>query len=321
MNKNSYQEWLKGLDQLTRHQQQAVLKQLTAADSRDIVGRLEQVPRQVCPHCQGKRLAKWGRQSGLQRFRCRDCQKCSNTLTGTPLARLRHKECWLTYSQTMIEGLTVRKAAQHCGIDKTTSFRWRHRFLTDLAELKPTRLSGIVEADETYFPLSFKGSRKLTRPPHRRGHEIRQRGTGDDQVPVLVLRDRHGATTDFKLTLACQREEAPILSQVITPDSVLCTDGAASLKGAARQAGIAHRALNLSAGVRVLAGVYHIQNVNAYDSRLKNWMRRFHGVATKYLTHYLGWRRCLECWGQQATSHAWILASIGRQQIQLLTQT
>ncbi len=41
-------------------------------------------------------------------------------------------------------------------------------------------------------------------------------------------------------------------------------------------------------------GAFHIQNVNAYDSRLKTWMIRFHGVATKYLKNYLGWRRLLE---------------------------
>lgn len=34
--------------------------------------------------------------------------------------------------------------------------------------------------------------------------------------------------------------------------------------------------------------------INAYDSRLKGWMHRFHGVATKYLENYLGWRRMLE---------------------------
>lgn len=28
-------------------------------------------------------------------------------------------------------------------------------------------------------------------------------------------------------------------------------------------------------------GVYHIQNVNSYHSRLKKWMDRFNGVATK----------------------------------------
>ena len=40
--------------------------------------------------------------------------------------------------------------------------------------------------------------------------------------------------------------------------------------------------------------VFHIQNVNAYDSRLKTWLRRFNGVASKYLDHYLSWRRLLE---------------------------
>lgn len=33
--------------------------------------------------------------------------------------------------------------------------------------------------------------------------------------------------------------------------------------------------------------MYHIQNVNNYPSRLKSWMQRINGVATKYLDHYL----------------------------------
>ena len=41
-------------------------------------------------------------------------------------------------------------------------------------------------------------------------------------------------------------------------------------------------------------GVYHIQNVNSYTSRLKDWMRPFKGVATKYLENYLGWNRMLD---------------------------
>jgi hypothetical protein len=39
------------------------------------------------------------------------------------------------------------------------------------------------------------------------------------------------------------------------------------------------------------------QLVNAYHGRLKGWMARFHGVATKYLPNYLGWRRFLERFG------------------------
>jgi len=37
-----------------------------------------------------------------------------------------------------------------------------------------------------------------------------------------------------------------------------------------------------------------VQNVNAYVSRLRSWMRRFKGVATKYLASYLGWFRMLD---------------------------
>ena len=41
-------------------------------------------------------------------------------------------------------------------------------------------------------------------------------------------------------------------------------------------------------------GIYHIQNVNAYDSRLKEWMKHFHDIATKYLDSYLRWMCLLE---------------------------
>lgn len=323
MNAKAYREWLAGLKNLSRSQRKSVLIELNGENLHEaVIANLERTSPHCCPKCQSERLGRWGRQSGLQRLRCRDCGKCFNALTGTPLARLRCKERWLAYSQALIEGLTIRKAAEQCGVNKTTSFRWRHRFLTDIAELKATDLTGIVEADETYFPLSFKGSRHLARPPHRRGHATHQRGTGDEQVPVLVLRDRHGATTDFKLIAASQAEEAPIIRQVVMTDAVLCTDGGASLRGAARQAGIAHRVLNQSAGVRVIAEVYHIQNVNAYDSRLKSWMTRFHGVATQYLENYLGWRRELERCGQQLTPNAVIQAAIGRSNtFQLSTQT
>jgi len=56
---------------------------------------------------------------------------------------------------------------------------------------------------------------------------------------------------------------------------------------------------------------FHLNNVNAYHARLKEWLRRFHGVATKNLPNYLGWRRTLEALGQDASSAAMILGAIG----------
>ena len=63
----------------------------------------------------------------------------------------------------------------------------------------------------------------------------------------------------------------------------------------------------------------HINNVNAYHSRLKQWLTRFNGVATKNLPSYLGWRRALEAWGQQVDPPKWILSAIGNGPYQRIT--
>jgi hypothetical protein len=191
----------------------------------------------------------------------------------------------------MLQPGTVRRAAALAGIHKNTSFRWRHRFLTVTKTDRSWPLGGITEADETYRLESQKGSRHLDRSPRRRGGRSRWRGISCEQVCILVARDRTGRTVDFvtgraPLTRAQLRR---CLKPVVAPDILLVTDGHYAYRAFAREAGITHRAVKLSAGVRV-AGALHLKNVNAYHSRFKEWLRSFHGVASHYLPNYLGWR-------------------------------
>ena len=83
------------------------------------------------------------------------------------------------------------------------------------------------------------------------------------------------------------------LKPFLMKDVGLCTDGSKAFAGAARKLGIEHHAVNVSAGIRV-NGAWHVQNVNAYHSRLKAWIQKFRGVATCYLDSYLGWFRALD---------------------------
>jgi hypothetical protein len=76
----------------------------------------------------------------------------------------------------MINGKVLRESAKECGINLKTSFRWRHRFLRLPATLKASLLEGIVEADETLFARSEKGSRTLVRKPRKRGMKAKKRG-------------------------------------------------------------------------------------------------------------------------------------------------
>ena len=187
------------------------------------------------------------------------------------------------------------------------------------ANLKARKESGIVETDETFFLRSYKGQRSgLPRRARKRGGRAAKRGLSREQVPVLVVRDRSGVTAEAILPKDDHRAIEAVLIPLLAQDVVLCSDGGGKgpIALAAREMGVAHRAVNLSKGIRVLAGVYHIQNANAYHSRLKEWIRRFHGVATKYLDHYLGWHRMIETFGEHLNSALWLTLSVGRSELQ-----
>lgn len=247
-----------------------------------------------CPGCCCQHLGAWGRRKGLQRYRCKACHSVFTALSRSPLSGLYHREKWLQYAGCLLDGLTIRKAAKECGVCNTVAFRWRHRFLAMIDCMKPSILKGLVEADETLFLDSKKGDRHLTREPRKRGGKAKRPGRSAEQVTVLVARDRHGVTTDFILPQFNAEAVSSALKTVLAADSIFLTDGSPVLESFATAARVFHLSINASAGERVLLNSFHIQNVNAYHSRLKNWMDRFHGVSTKWLSRYLGWWRMLD---------------------------
>jgi transposase-like protein len=281
---------------LTFAQRQQLKHELaTEEDAAVSLGLIEAQGKQGrCPHCESRRVVRNGCASGLQRYKCRSCSRTFNALTGTPLAHLRQKSKWLAQAEVLRDGLTVTQAAQRLKVARSTAFRWRHRFMAVPKTIQAQSLAGIAEADETFFLHSRKGQRGLDRKPRRRGGRAAKRGLSKEQVPVLVARDRSGATANIILAADGKADLVAALKPLLPSDTILCTDGSSVLAAAVKEIGITHRPVNVSAGRRVVAGVYHIQNVNAFDSRLKNWLRRFHGIATKYLDSYLGWFRTLD---------------------------
>lgn len=209
----------------------------------------------------------------------------------------------------------MRKSAATVGVHPNTAFRWRHRFLALPSTERAVRLAGIAEADETYFLESQKGKRQgLTRAPSKRG-------TSEEQTAVLICRDKTGNTANSILERADKAHIGAALKPLLASDAILCTDGAKSLAAVAKEMGIIHRPINLAAGQQVAADFYHVQNVNAYDSRLKEWMRRFRGVATHYLGNYLGWRRLIERHERNISPFEFLRAALGMDEIQHATVT
>src|SRR5579864_6513230 len=106
MKKQEMQRLLALLGRLTRGQRQELASALRAQSNAEAsIEVLESTGSQArgCPHCKSQRLVRNGMADGLQRYKCRTCGKTFNALTGTPLARLRHKSKWLEQTRAMVD--------------------------------------------------------------------------------------------------------------------------------------------------------------------------------------------------------------------------
>ena len=285
-----------------------------------IAALIDQIARETmaCPRCASRQFGRHGFANGLQRYRCRACGKTFNGLTGTPLARLRLKDKWLAYFDCLRDpACTVQRAAEKVQVHANTSFRWRHRFLHWVKHDRPATLQGIVEADEMFLLESKKGDKHLERKPRQRGGVAGKRGISDELVNIVVARDRAGGTIDFIAGRGALTADAlhDHLLPKLQADVMLVTDANAAYRRFALEAGIAHEWVNLSKGVRSRrrengGEAIHVQHVNSYHSRFKNWLRHFHGVATRYLDNYLGWQWAIDM-GRIANSEQFLRAALG----------
>ncbi len=243
------------------------------------------------------RFGKYSVKLGLkeierQRYRCKNCHKTFTNVTSTPLHHTHKPEKWLDFIKCMLEGYSLRKSADLIGnVHFVTLFYWRHKVLSSLKQMDFEKFSGIVEMDETYFLYSEKGKRNIEgRKPRKRGGSSKFRGISHEQVCVLIARDRQKFTYSGVLGKGriMKTQLDKVIGSKLSSDNTLCTDAWRAFSTYAKSKGLEHYRFK-SDGTERVKGLYHIQNVNNYHSRLKRWMQRFNGVATKYLQNYLVW--------------------------------
>lgn len=251
----------------------------------------------ACLHCGSVSVKKNGKYRARQRYLCKNCGKTFNDMTNTPLAGSRYPHKWLKYFEMMVEGYTLPKISEALDIHISTAFYWRHKILNALRSLGNQTLKGIVESDETFFLESDKGKKSIIhRKPRKRGGVATKRGISKEQVCVLVAQDRNGQVISQMAGKGRIKSTDidKVLGDYIDTSALLCSDTATNYKKFAKDKGLQHEMVNMRKGIYVKKSIFHIQHVNAYHKRLKQFMNRFQGVATKYLDNYLFWFRYLE---------------------------
>lgn len=250
--------------------------------------------RPACPHCGSLKVVKNGRHRGTQRFICRDCSKSFGWSSGSFFNHCKKEiSQWFKYVQCFMDRLPLRECARRCGISLDTSFKWRHRLLDGLQKIhNSVKLTGVVEADEVYFSISYKGSRKFSaqhagREPKKRGMRSTKRGLSDEKVCVPTAVNLEGKSTGVVCNLGkpTTANLKTALGCKILPGSTLVTDSLGGYPLLAESCKAKHVQIPSKKHKK---GIFNIQLINYYHSALKAMTNiRFRGVATKYLNNYI----------------------------------
>jgi hypothetical protein len=145
---------------------------------------------------------------------------------------------------------------------------------------------------------SLKGNHNKTknyvmpRPSRRHGGKAKKRGISGEQVCVVCSLDRLG---NILTDLTCMGRPSQIdlerfFTNRIQQKSILCTDAHQSYVPVAKKLDLSVKQFKQG---KHADGIYHIQHVNSYHSRMKYWIEGFRGVSTKYLSNYLCWFKWL----------------------------
>lgn len=93
--------------------------------------------RPSCPHCNSENILKNGNVRGIQRFKCKECNKTFSYTTNTILYKSNKSiETWKKFCECMINKLSLRKSAEICNINLHTAFDWRHKILDALQNMQ-----------------------------------------------------------------------------------------------------------------------------------------------------------------------------------------
>jgi transposase-like protein len=238
----------------------------------------------VCPHCKNtdaKRI--WKIQANPDKkiraglYRCAECNKEFTVTVGTifedshiPLRKWLIAWYMICSSKKGISSLQLQRNLD-LGSYRTALFmthRIRHAIQDPMFNDK---LSGTIEADETYIGGKSKGKGR-----HFMGNK----------VPVFSLVERGGRVRSQVMKYVTGKNLKAALKSNVEPTATIMTDELPAYRKAAKEFA-SHQAVNHSAGEYV-RGLAHTQSVDGFFSLLKRGVvGTFHHISEQHLPLYL----------------------------------
>lgn len=245
-----------------------------------------------CPHCESFMYTKFGKDKGLRRYKCKNCNRTFTEYTGTWISGLHNKDKIPEFLQAVEAEYSLKKTGKKLDFAVSTAFEWRHKLLSAVEQKEETVFKGVTEADKIHFTHSQKGKKCEYRLPRKRGGG-HKKGISEEQATLLTVMDRNG-NHEFRFTnmgRITEREVKKAVNHRVNERTILCSDGHSSYKAFTKTEQIEHHILIASKGERV-RGIFHIQHINSLHSYIKQFFNYdLRGVSTKYIQKYLNWKK------------------------------
>ena len=228
-----------------------------------------------CPHCKSEDVIKYGSYNGIQRYKWKN-NKCERTFTKQTESPFRYskkfKENCHKYKELYEKGLTIRECAEILNISIVTSFFWRHRFLYNLKQVNYVeKLCDYAELTRVVLLENFKGDRNSKNKEKDKISIVNAMNKSIDIISIIAARNHLGL-----------RE----LKENIEPRIDKKAIAVAFLDGRLQAFSDKHNTIN-----KIRIRRIDITPIDAsYSVKIKRWLKKFRGVATKYIDHYLSWR-------------------------------
>ena len=201
---------------------------------------------------------------------------CGKTFTKEIYNKFRYskkfKENYSKYFDLLNKGLTLRECANKLNITIVTAFFWRHRFLFDFKNQHYIeKITSYVELTKMIITENFKGSRDI---PYDKRDEITIINAVNDSIdiiPIFAARNFFGFY-EIRDNLIPRLDKHSYVVGLI--------DGRLKIFSQA------FNEINKAKATKIPKNYIDIK----YSINTINWLSKFHGVASKYLDHYLYWR-------------------------------
>lgn len=232
-----------------------------------------------------------GHKNGTQRYLCKNCNNSFSITTNTILNYTKIKY-WQLYKliKCLLDAKPVAEISEEIQMSKTEVYYLEIKIFKALEKtFNDIKLRGVVQVDEKYFRINFKGTKhdKMPRKTKHSGSQDLKIGINNELSCVIVAIDEYDSiivkvvgngnvTTKYI-------ENA--LSGKIEENSIIITDSKSSYIKFARDNNLILK--QIPDGKHSVEDKYNLNNVNELILELENYINRVkRGVSTRHLQQY-----------------------------------